>query len=341
MALLTMDNPTLLDVARQPGMGSMGEVVNLLQQFNPVLEDATALPCNKGLFHETHQKIGLPNVTWARYYKGTPTSTGKKQLLKDTPGQLETACEVDKRIIDVAEKAEEKASLRVSESLDHYEALSQRAARAIFYQNSEAAPDTMLGLAPRYNDATSNAENRKQIFDGGGTGNALSSIWMITWGRQTAHLIYPKHGKAGIQTEDMGVIPKQDDSGNTYFAYRENYMWHLGLCIRDWRYVTRVANINTSDLTTDATAGANIIELLTHAFYQHNGRRRPMGKTCIYMGTDLVKYLDFQARDGQKNLFLTIDKQGPNAMPVLSFRGFPVREVDALNMQSESAVSFA
>jgi hypothetical protein len=42
-------------------------------------------------------------------------------------------------------------------------------------------------------------------------------------------------------------------------------------------------------------------------------------------------------KQGQ-NLFLTYDKQGPNAKEVLNFRGIPIHESDAI-LNTEEAVS--
>ena len=104
----------------------------------------------------------------------------------------------------------------------------------------------------------------------------------------------------------------------------------MGLTVRDWRYVVRIANIDVSDLTTDAVAGANLINLMTEGYYKHYGRRTKMGKTVIYANTTVVKYLDYQARNVPKNLFLTYKDTGVNAQEVMNFRGIPIHEMDAI-----------
>lgn len=335
MALLNANNPTLLDVANMPGNESAKEIVNLLGQFNPILEDAPAFACNKGTYHETTVRTGLPSPVWGRLYKGIPTSKGTRQQVKDTTGFLEAAAEVDVRLVDVWEKAEDKASVRFEEAEGHLEAMAQEAARALFYHDTATDPEKPMGLAPRFSSL--GAENGKQIIDAGGVGVDNTSMWMVTWDKKTNHLIYPKSYKAGIQREDRMKVPVLDPSGNTYFVYREEFTWHLGLSVRDWRYVSRGANIDVSDLTTDASAGANVIEVLTEMYYKHYGRRVNLGKTCLYMNTTLVKYLDYQARNATKNLFLTFKETGPNAKEVLHFRGIPIRETDAI-LSSEARV---
>lgn len=335
MPVLNSDFPTLLDLAQLPENKDVSEVVNLLAQQNPILEDAPMFECNKGTFHETTVLTGLPEVTWGRLYKGVPASKGTHQTVRDTTGFVNSAAQVDRRFVDIYEKAADKASVRLDMAAQHLEAMSQETARAIIYHDTAIDPDKPMGLAPRFNSLS--AENGKQIIDGGGTGNDLTSIWMVTWAKNSCHLIYPKGHKAGVERKDMGLIPVQDGNGDTYFAYREEFAHHFGLSVRNWQYVARVANIDVASLEVDASAGANIINLMTEMYYAHKGRRSNMGKTCIYMNTTLVKYLDYQARlVKDTNLFLTFDKYGPNAKEVLSFRGIPIRETDAiLNTEDE------
>jgi len=336
MALLDSTSPTLLDIANMPDMKDVKDVVNLLGQFNPILEDAPAMACNKGTYHETTVRTGLPTPVWGRLYKGIPASKGTRQQVKDTPGFLEAAGEVDTRLVDVWEKAEDKASIRFEEAEGQLEAMAQEAATALFYHDTDTDPEKPMGLAPRFSSLS--AENGGQIIDGGGGGADNTSMWMVTWDKKACHLIYPKSYKAGIQREDRGAIPKTDANGDTYFAYREEFTWHLGLTVRDWRYVTRGANIDITALTTDATAGANIIEVLTEMYYKHYGRRTSIGRTFIYANTTIVKYLDYQARNATKNLHLTFKEAGPNAKEVLHFRGIPIRETDAI-LSTESVVA--
>ena len=335
MPINNANDPTLLDVANMPGNESAKEIVNLMGQFNPILQDAPAFECNKGTYHETTVRTGIPLPVWGRLYEGIPSSKGTRQQVKDTTGFLQAAAEVDTRLVDIWEKAEQKASIRMEEAEGHLEAMAQEGAHAIFYHDTRVNPEKPMGLAPRFSSLS--AENGAQIIDGQGAGNDNTSFWMITWEKKTNHLIYPKAHKAGIERKDRGAVPVQDSNGNRYFVYREEFVWHMGLSVRDWRYVARGANIDISDLTVDATAGANLIDTLTDAYYKHYGRRVNVGKTCLYMNTTLVKFLDYQARNVPKNLFLTFEKTGVNAKEVLHFRGVPIRECDAL-LNSEDAV---
>jgi len=251
------------------------------------------------------------------------------QMVKDTTGFVNSAAEVDERYVNIFEKAEEKASIRMDMANDHLEAMAQEGATALFYHDSAVDPEKPTGFAPRFNSLS--AENGSQIVDGGGVGNDNTSIWMITWDKSSCHMIYPRSYKGGIERKDRGLIPKLDTNNDTYMVFREEFAWHFGLSVRNWQYVARVANIDVSDLTINAATGANIINLMTEMYYKHKGRRTSKGKTYIYMNTGIVKYLDYQARlNVNQNLFLTFDRVGVNAKEVLHFRGIPIRESDAI-----------
>lgn len=336
MPALTASDPTLLDVANMPENSEVKDIIDLMAQFNPIMQDALALPCNKGTYHLTTVRTGLPTPAWGALYQGVPSTKGTRQQVKDTTGFLESASEVDTRLVDDVEGSMEKASIRFEEAQGHLEALAQEAASAVFYHDSNVDPKKPMGLSPRFNDLS--AENASQIIDGGGTGSDNTSIWMITWDRKASHLIYPKNGKAGIERKDRGEVPVLDASNNRYFVYREDFKWHLGLSVRDWRYISCVRNIDVSELSNDAASGADIVDLMTEMYYAHYGRKVNTGKTFIYMNTTLVKFLDYQVRNAtNKNLFLTLDKTGPNASEVLKFRGIPIRECDAI-LETEDRV---
>lgn len=331
MAVLNAKHPTLVDLASMPDMKDAGEVINLLAQFNPILMDAPAFECNDGTRHKTTVRTGLPTPTWGRLYKGIPQSKGQRQSVVDTTGFLESSAEVDTRLIDIVEKAEEKASLRLEEAEGHLEAMSQEAASAIFYHDTAVDPEKPMGFAPRFNDYT--AENGGQIIDGGALAGQTdcTSIWMITWDKKASHLLYPKGSKAGIDRFDRGIQKATDGAGDSFFVYQEDFRWHLGLSVRDWRYVVRIPNIDISELTLDASSGADLVERMTQAHYKHYGRRTKVGKTMLYANTTIVKFLDFQSRRNTNvNMFLTQGQSGENAEEVLMFRGVPIRETDAI-----------
>ena len=50
-----------------------------------------------------------------------------------------------------------------------------------------------------------------------------------------------------LQSRDLGEHTLIDPQGGRYQGYRTHYKWDLGLTLRDWRYVVRIATISSVD----------------------------------------------------------------------------------------------
>jgi hypothetical protein len=201
----------------------------------------------------------------------------------------------------------------------------------LFYGNTEVNKERFLGLAPRFNSLT--AENGKNIINGGGTGTGNTSVWLVVWGDQSAHGIFPKGGKAGLQVRDLGEDTASDGNGGEYQIYRTHYRWDCGLTVRDWRYVVRIANIKVSQLVKDASSGADLIDLMVQALEQvHNLK---MGRPVFYCNRTVRSFLRRQIAN-RDNVNLTLDTVA--GKHVLNFDGVPVKRCDAI-ISNETAVA--
>ncbi len=58
------------------------------------------------------------------------------------------------------------------------------------------------------------AKDAPNVIDAGGTGDTLTSIWLVSWGDNTVHGIYPKGSKSGLEHEDLGRLTVADEKGN-------------------------------------------------------------------------------------------------------------------------------
>ena len=209
-------------------------------------------------------------------------------------------------------------------------------AETLFYGDETLAPEEFTGLAPRYNSLS--AENGVNIINGAGAGTDNASIWIICWSPTTVHGIIPKNSKAGLQQRDLGEVTLEDASNGSNTgrmqAYRTHYRWDCGLTLRDWRYVVRIANIDRSALTKDATSGADLNDLLHDGIQQIPNTN--MGRTVIYMDKQILSYLRKQSANAVSSSTLTVDMVGGTMQT--SWSGYPIRRVDALR-GDEAAVS--
>ena len=286
MGTLSTTNPTLADVtARMTADGKIDpQIVEMLNETNEVLDDMTVIEANGFTEHKTTVRSGLPAGTWRKLNYGVQPEKSRTVPVKDSMGMLETYAEVDKALADLNGNS---AAWRLSEDRAFIEGMNQTMATTLFYGDSSADPEKFMGLAPRYNSLS--AENAMNIINAGGTGSDNASIWLIVWGPNTCHTIFPKGSAAGLQSRDLGEHTLTDAAGGRYQGYRTHYKWDIGAVLRDWRYVVRIANIDVSDLTKNAASGADLIDLMTQALelVPNIG----MGRPAFYMPRKIRSFL--------------------------------------------------
>ncbi len=329
MATLNAQFPTLLDVARRlDPNGSIAQVAEILNQENPVYEDMGFIEGNLPTGHKTTIRSGLPEPTWRKLYQGVqPTKSTTVQVV-DSCGMLEAYAEIDKALADLNGNT---AAFRLSEERPHIEGIAQEVAKTIFY-GDKARAEAFEGLAPRYNDKS--AANADNIIDGGGTGSDNTSIWLVCWGQNTIHGIYPKGSKAGLQMKDLGevTVENADGNGGRMQAYRSHYRQDIGLVVRDWRYVVRIANISTDALNTDENA-KKLIKLMIMA-----SERVPNFNNCRpvwYINRTIREKLRIGILEKTANNLTWDSVEGKR---VMMFDDIPVKRCDAL-LNTETQVA--
>ena len=319
MAIGTM-NPTILDVAkRMTGDGNLDKIVEMMNQTNEILTDMTMLEGNLPTGNVSTVRTGLPKVAWRVFNDGVEPSKSATAQATDTCGMLEAYAVVDRELAKIANNAKE---FRLQEDRAFLEAMNQEMASTLFY-GSKAMPEKFVGLTPRYSDKT--AKSGENIIDAGGTGANLTSIWLVVWSPNTVHGIYPKGSKAGFEMEDDGVVDVTTKEGKKYKAYQTHYQWKNGLTVRDWRYVVRIANIDVTKLKKDASAGADLIDLMIDA--EEKVPNLGMGRPVWYMNKTVRGFLRKQLNKGHQ--YQTAAGQEPGKI-VVDFNGIPVRRTDAL-----------
>ena len=324
MATLGNSFVDLIDIYKQQdGRGQYVPIIEMLMEMSPMLDDAIAVECNKGTTHLHTVRSGLPSVTWGKLYQGIPNSKGKTAQVEDTTGFVEGLSTIDKRLLDLSNN---EGAVRLSEAQAYLEAMSQEVATKMIYGNTASDPEEFMGLAPRFNSLS--AANGNQIIDAGGTGSDNTSIWFVTWGDNQCNVLYPKGTQAGVQREDMGDQRITDGSGNAYYAKEEKFTWNVGLAVKDWRYVSRVANVDVSLMQAGSVA---LYTFLRKAYYKLQSRRVAGGKMAIYCNRDVMESLDALATNaGASDSFVRLSTKEIAGEEILTYRGIPIRETDAI-----------
>ena len=333
MALLAANNPTLLDVTRAMDPdGSIAAVAEILTETNEILVDIPFLEGNLPTGHRHTIRTGLPEPTWRQFYGGVQPTKSTRAQVQDNTAMMEAYAEIDKALADLNGNS---AAFRLQEDYAHIEGMSQAAAQAFVYGNIAVEPTQFNGLTPRFNSL--GADNADNIIDAEGTGTDNASIWLVVWGPQTAHAIYPKGSQGGLQMKDLGEVTIEDVDGNKgrMQAYRTHYRWDMGLVVKDWRYVVRICNIDRSDLTWDASgSSANLPRLI----FEANERlpSQSMGQPVLYMDRQIRTILRQQVAQATKNSTLTWEQVGGIRTMVIDET--PIRRLDKLAVHEARVV---
>ena len=323
MAAVGNNNPTLIDVtSRMEGDGKVAKtIVELLNETNEVLDDATFIEANDGTSHKTTIRSGLPQATWRLLNYGVQPSKSTTVQIKDSCGMLEAYAEVDKSLADLNGNTSE---FRLSEDRAFLEGMNQSFVQTLFYGNTSTNPERFMGLAPRYSQIAG-AANGRNVLDAGGSGATNTSVWLVVWSPNTIHGLYPKGSKAGLQHEDLGQQTLFDAQGGRYEGYRTHYKWDAGLSLRDWRYVVRIANVDVNALTKNAATGADLMDQMIQALelIPNLGMGRP-----VFYCNRIVKSFLRRQMINKGNLHLTMEQISGKS--VTAFDGVPVKKVDEI-----------
>lgn len=320
---------TLLDVAKtlDPN-GSTAAVAELLSQENEMLMDMPWFEGNLPTGHRITTRTGLPDVIFRKLNGGVPPSKATTAQLDEACGILEARSEIDK---DLAMLNGNTGSFRLLQAKAFIEAMNQRMQQTVLYGSTETTPEAFLGLAPRFGYAPSNstaAPNKVNVIDAGGTGSNNTSIWLVGWGANTVHGIYPKGSHAGLIHSDLGEGDAFDASQNRFRAFMDQYQWKCGIALHDWRYVVRIANVDVTALTKNASAGADLIDLMTQALEKIHSLS---GVTpAFYVNRTIRSFLRRQNVNKVASGTLMYDEVA--GKPALRFGEVPVRRVDALGI---------
>ena len=335
MGALSAIHPTMLDFdKRLDPDGTIAQIVELLSMTNEIVPDASWIQGNLETGHRTTVRTGIPTPTWRKLYGGVQPNKSTTAQVTDNCGMLEAYAEVDVALADLNGNA---PAFRLSEDRAFIEGMNQEFAKTLFYGNEGSTPEAFTGLAPRFN-AKSGAANGDNIIlaDASASGSDQTSIWLVCWGANTAHCIYPKGSAAGLKMTDKGVVTVENVDGSNGRAemYRTHYRWDVGFSVRDWRYIVRIANIDTNALTKNASAGADLIDCLAQAL--EIVPSLSLGKPVLYCNRTVKSFLRRQIANKVAASTLTMDQVA--GKHVLMFDGIPVHRCDSI-LNTEAVIS--
>lgn len=332
MSTLTQNYLDIVDVLKRSGTGA-DQIIEMMNDTSAdILTDWRWMECNKGATHMHTIRMSLPELQWGMLYKGIQNSKSDVQNVEDNTGFVEALCSVDTRVLELA--GDKEGQIRSSESRSFVEAMSQELVKALFYHDTATDAKLPKGLSARFG-ALANSGAGNQIVDAGGTGSDNTSIWLSEWSDSGICALYPQGTNAGITQEDKGEQRVTDESGAAYYVKEELIKSHLGFAVKDYRKVSRIANIDASEL---AAGNVDLYKFLRQAYYKLHGRRASKvseqentGRTVMYANTDVIEALDALATNaGTGDNFTRLRWMEVEGKEVMAYRNMAIRETDVL-----------
>lgn len=268
MATLGSRYITFRDLAsgRTPNGFVDRDIVELMAQENPVLQDVLWKECNKGREDYTTIRSGMPEAVLRAFYEGWKGTKSAKKQVTNACAKVTTGIEFDWALY---ESDKDKAAFLADEQRAHSSVLGDKVAALLIYGDTASDPKGINGFAKTFGQygaltgsgmMTDDTKAAFYCFNAGKAAEASStantiarrSLMLIGWGARSAHGIYPEASSAGIK---IGALVKQyqtDASGGNVMMGLQEMNWEAGLNIRDFRYSGRVANINIMSDPMDA-----------------------------------------------------------------------------------------
>lgn len=326
---------TLVDHAkRRDPSGRIALIVEMLSQENELLKDIVWREGNLPTGERVTYRNAIPSPTYRRMGEGTTSGKSTTQQFDEACAIMESRSKID---VDTLTLNGDSAEFRASEEVSFLEGINNEIENGMFYNNTSTAPEKYLGLAPRFASTTQDMGGSQIVLcNSGAAGADQTSAWLVGWGDRSVYGIFPKGSKAGVEVDDLGKQLTLDSGGTKeMLAYVTNWKVKLGLVVKDYRYVARVANIDTSVLAATGHTDDTIIPAMIRA--SHKVKRSNGVRWTWYVNSTTATYLDLQARAKTAGNAISF-AQGVQGEEIMKFRGVPVKVTDGI-LNNEAAIS--
>lgn len=313
---------TLLELAKRTANKELLTIAEVLNETNEMLDNAIWVEANQLTSHVTTIRTSLPTGSFRAINEGVVEEASSTRQVVEPMGMLEAYSTVDKKLVDMAPNPSE---FRSNEDKAFIEGLGQTLQETLIYGNRADDYKEFDGFSVRPDwDATTDS----YVWDAGGSGADTTSLWLIQWGVDKVHLIYPSGSQTiGVKRDDLGEQTVYDSEYNPYQAYRSHFTIDCGLVIRNPRNVQRIANIETSG-ATNILDDNDIVKALNQMVQRGAG-------AIIYCNRTLLSQMDILAKDKTNVSYTSAEVFGKQTT---LFQGHPVRLVEQI-LDTETAIA--
>ncbi len=323
---------TAMDTLKATGPdGQLMNYANTLDERLPILADMQMYPSNDTMSHTGLRETSLPTPQIIKLGDGHTSSKTEFTPYREGLSIFKDRIQVP---VDVTKISPNPGRERAKREARHMEGFNQGVSNHLLNGSSVADPEKFDGLAVRYPTLSTNG-----VYDVGGAGSALTSVWLVQWGEDLTRGIYPKtHAHMGVNISDEGkqlLSAETPTGGDALGSIKKRWdfvtelEWWLGLDIVDQRSTKRVANIPTNLYT-----GGLTLDLVKKIVEARNAYRTS-GTVWMYVSETTYNALDFLTMD-KTNVRYSTDN--PWGKEIMMLRDMPIRKWDAIT-DTETALT--
>lgn len=333
MSILNATALTMADWRNRLGPdGSIADIMEVLAQSNPIMDDMTFMEGNLSTGIQTTERTSVPEPSVRRINQGVGYTKSSVAPIVDTTTMFESRSKVDVALL--RREGSNAARFRFSEDLAHVAGFGNKLASMVIYGNTANTPDEFNGLAVRMADLSNSSDPTKRGYTTISNGNAganNASIYFVKWGERTCSGIFPKDGQAGLQKKDLGEQTMSDGANGDLEYMVTRFNWDIGLTLRDFRSCGRLCNIDAGLIaSSNAAQRKNLVEKIVTL---HDRLRDP--NVVMYAPRGIYTLLKLCLMDNN-NAFVT-PGEIKNGMQEVYVDGIKVVKLDCLRTD-EAAV---
>lgn len=316
--------------------GGLKPLANTLEETNELMQVMPWLEGNLVAGNVTREVTSLALPTIRAANEGIAASIHEDREITDKTVKLEDRIEIDE---DILEKINSPSAYIAQQTMLLQEGFGQKMSDLVINGDPAVSAREFAGLAARYDalaaDYSVYTDRDVNVISAGGSGADNTSIYVLGLGPGRIHGIYPKNTAAGVEINDKGKerVNPSASSTNALYAHVVQMLWRAGIVVNDWRWGVRICNIDVSDLTRDASAGANLIDLLSEAVHRLPSQN---GNIQIVCGRKVKDFLHSQIMN-KGNVQINYGPD-PFGRTTTQFMGISINRMDAIG-EAEALVS--
>jgi len=333
---------TLLERAKRSADGKrILPILDVLDKFgvDEFVKDVPFYAANQGLKHRVVRLTSRTTSTRRNFYQGVNATQETTQVIHEPVILFEQRSEIDEDEMDTVENPNE---LRRQRDENKIKSILEDFVHAMFNDARTSGSEYINGLAQRMGTLSypgHTTSTLPYVWDNGGSAGtgSLCSLWIVEWGPQACHGLYPS-GTA-VRGAFNGIIARnkgrertsdRDDAWAIYYAYTSQFKFWFGLAVNNDYKIARIANIHRDKNNVNSIDENVIIEALAHGKFN-------IPATRIYVNPYLQAQINIKAKD-KNNVDWTVEEVFGRNIP--AFWGIPVRKLDdTILSATESAIA--